>query len=108
MVYAIAELGLDNQPPLLAISKVKSVNSLQCFHLILDKSDGVMVTRGYLCVDILLTKVNNVQKAMGAACTAAGKPVVVAKSMLERMAKNSHPTCGYMLHVNYIIALFFH
>ena len=65
----------------------------------MDKSNSVMVACGYLGVDILLTKVNNAQKAMAAACNAAGKPVIVAKSMFESMAKNPRPTWGYMLTI---------
>ena len=96
---AIAKLGFDNQPPLLVIFKIKSVNGLQSFHLILDKSDGVMVACSYLGVDILLTKVNDGQKAMAASCNAAGTSVIVAKLMLESMAKNPCPAWGYMLTI---------
>ena len=108
MADAIAKLGLDNQPSLRVISKIKSVHGLRRFHSILDKSNSVMVAGVYLGVDIPLTKVNNAQKAMTEACNAAGKLVVVAKLMLESMVKNPCLTWGYMLHVNYIIALFFH
>jgi len=87
------ELNWPPTKPLpLLISKIESMSALANFDDILDKSDGIMVARGDLGVELPLQQVTNAQKEMVAACNAVGKPVIVATQMLESMAKNPRPT----------------
>lgn len=73
------ELGLGDDYSLpKIISKIESASALIHFDDILTESDGIMVARGDLGVEIPIQQVTNAQKEMVAACNAVGKPVIVA------------------------------
>lgn len=74
------------------ISKIEHPKSVENFEAILKQSDGIMIARGDLGVEVPLVKVPQIQFDMVRRCREQGKPVIVATHMLESMRVNPRPT----------------
>jgi pyruvate kinase len=74
------------------ITKIEQGRAVSNFDKLLPVSDGIMVARGDLGVDIPLRRVPLVQKEIIRKCNQAGKPVITATQMLESMVNSARPT----------------
>lgn len=87
-----AILKEENAEHIMVISKIESQYAVDHFDEILAVTDGVMVARGDLGLEIPYYEVPVAQKMMIRKCREAGKPIIVATQMLDSMENNPHPT----------------
>lgn len=78
--------------PMQIISKVECWTAVENITDIVALSDGIMVARGDLGVEVPAEEVPLLQKMMIRKCRIAGKPVITATQMLESMCSNPRPT----------------
>jgi len=76
----------------LVISKIEKHEAIENIEDIIQASDGIMVARGDLAVELSAERVPIEQKRMVARCRRLGKPVIVATQMLDSMIRNPRPT----------------
>lgn len=81
--------GSDDIDLIAKIENRAGVNNLQS---ILDVSDGIMIGRGDMGVEIPYEELPDIQKTIITACRIAGKRCITATEMLESMIKNPRPT----------------
>ena len=74
------------------LAKIEKPSAVERFDDILAVSDGIMVARGDLGVELPLQQVPPIQKRLIRKCRHAAKPVIVATQMLESMIESPMPT----------------
>ncbi len=76
----------------LLISKIEKPEAIEDIDAIIERSDGLMVARGDLGVEMPMEEVPELQKMMVDKCRAAAKPIIIATQMMESMISNIRPT----------------
>ncbi len=74
------------------ISKIENMEGIDNFDAILSESDGIMVARGDMGVEVAFERLPGLQKRFIKRCYQAGKMVITATQMLESMIENPTPT----------------
>ena len=83
------EMGAPN---VMIFPKIESALGVQNFDEILHVSDGIMVARGDLGVEVPAAQVPHIQKTIIKKCAEHYKPVITATQMLDSMQRNPRPT----------------
>lgn len=85
-------LLMQNHSGAKILAKIEKPLAVERFDDILAVSDGVMVARGDLGVELEAARVPIVQKQLIATCNIEGKPVITATQMLQSMIESARPT----------------
>jgi len=88
----IAELKSMIPKSMLVVAKIEKDSALENIESIVRASDGVMVARGDLGVELPFEEVPYAQKRIIALCNRLGRPVITATQMLESMITHPRPT----------------
>ena len=91
-IHQLHQLLGDKADKIQVISKIEDQEGVKNVREIIKVSDGLMVARGDLGVEIAIEKLPRVQRRIIRLCAQEGKRVIVATHMLESMIENPMPT----------------
>lgn len=74
------------------IAKIEDKQALANIYDIIRDSDGIMIARGDLGIEVPIEELPGIQKSIIKRCYLAGKPVIVATQMLESMTEKPYPS----------------
>lgn len=74
------------------VAKIEMLEAIENLEEVVRLSDGVMVARGDLAVEIGQTRLPQIQKQIVKLCNSIGRPVITATQMLDSMTENPRPT----------------
>ena len=90
-IIGIKKILRDNNSKLKVIAKIEMPEALDNLREIILESDGIMVARGDLGVEVPIEKVPLIQRQIIRKCLHRGKPVIVATQMMESMIDRVKP-----------------
>ena len=91
-ILALKNIIRERKKSALVIAKIEKPEALFEIDKIIEESDGIMVARGDLGVEVSFEKVPFIQKQLAQKCIAMETPLIVATQMLESMINNFRPT----------------
>jgi len=91
-VMAVRNILKEHNPDIQIISKIESKESIKNIDEIIKVSDGIMIARGDLGVEIPMTQVPTFQKEIIEKCRKKGRTCIVATEMFASMYQNARPT----------------
>lgn len=91
-VLNVREVLADRGAVIPLVAKIETAQAVSALDGIIEASDGIMIARGDLGMELPLEQVPVIQKQIIAKCNRLGRPVIVATQMLESMINAPQPT----------------
>lgn len=91
-ILLVKKIISENNSNMKIISKIESATAIENIDEIIEESDGIMVARGDLGVEVAMKELPILQKMIIRKCREQGKFCIVATEMLASMYKNARPT----------------